>query len=114
LIWTGRQIDAHEALRIGLVEEVVDTVVVNDDQEAHSNSVVDDRAIELAFHIARNAGPVAVRASKEAIDRGLKELDINDALEIERECYAKTLATRDRLEGLAAFKEGRSPIYKGC
>jgi methylglutaconyl-CoA hydratase len=36
-----------------------------------------------------------------------------DALEVERECYARTLPTKDRLEGLAAFREGRPPDYKG-
>lgn len=35
------------------------------------------------------------------------------ALEVERECYARTLPTKDRLEGLAAFRDGRSPEYKG-
>jgi methylglutaconyl-CoA hydratase len=38
---------------------------------------------------------------------------MNDALEIERECYAKVLPTQDRLEGLFAFKEGRQPVYMG-
>ena len=35
------------------------------------------------------------------------------ALHVEGECYARTLDTNDRLEGLAAFKEGRTPNYKG-
>ena len=35
------------------------------------------------------------------------------ALEVERECYARTLPTKDRLEGLAAFRDGRTPEYNG-
>jgi len=66
----------------------------------------------LAHKICQNA-PVAVRAAKEAVKRGMAEPTIRHALNIERECYARTLPTKDRLEGLAAFREGRKPNYKG-
>ena len=66
----------------------------------------------LALQIAKNA-PIAVRAAKEAVCRGLQASSMEKALEVERECYARTLPTKDRLEGLAAFREGRSPDYKG-
>lgn len=36
-----------------------------------------------------------------------------DALAVEKKCYARLLASADRLEGLAAFKEGRTPVYRG-
>ena len=124
LIWTGRRFDADEAYRIGLVEEVVvvggdsssggDVSPSSSSSSSSSSSVVDDRALEFAFDIARNSGPVAVRAAKEAIDDGMKELDLDVALNVvERRCYGQTLPTKDRLEGLASFKEGRRPIYKG-
>jgi methylglutaconyl-CoA hydratase len=100
LIWTGRKLSGEEALLYGLVEEVVPA------------GEATDRAMELAFQIAQN-GPIGIRASKEAIDRGLECNDMYDALEIERRCYAKVLPTKDRLEGLAAFKEGRKPQYTG-
>lgn len=36
-----------------------------------------------------------------------------EALAVEKECYARLLASADRLEGLAAFREGRTPNYRG-
>jgi methylglutaconyl-CoA hydratase len=100
LIWTARKINADEALTYGLVEQVV---------PAGDATKV---AVEIGFRIAAN-GPIAIKASKEAIERGLECRDMKDALEIERHCYSKVLPTLDRLEGLAAFKEGRPPSYRG-
>jgi enoyl-CoA hydratase/carnithine racemase len=100
LIWTGRQISATEAYAFGLVQAVVD------------QGQATNKALELAWEFCKN-GPVAIRASKDAIDRGITASNMTEALEIERECYARVLPTHDRLEGLAAFKEGRTPNYKG-
>lgn len=66
---------------------------------------------DLAGLIARN-GPVAVQAAKQAIRSGLK-VDIVKGLEIEKENYRKTIGTEDRLEGIRAFLEKRTPDYKG-
>lgn len=99
LIFTARRIDASEAARIGLVEDVV------------APQDVLARARDLAGRIAAN-GPVAVRAAKEAIDRGAS-LPLDDALRLETELYGRTLDTDDRLEGLAAFREKRAPVYRG-
>jgi methylglutaconyl-CoA hydratase len=100
LIWTGRRIQGEEALEYGLVQKVVPP------------GQALDQAMELAWKIAGN-GPIAIRASKEAIERGMTASDMKEALEIERQCYARVLPTKDRLEGLAAFKEGRNPNYTG-
>lgn len=99
LIFTARRIDAAEAFAIGLVQEIV--------EPDHLRA----RAAELASAIAAN-GPVAVRAAKEAIDRGL-DLPLDDALRLETELYGSTIDTKDRLEGLAAFREKRAPEYRG-
>lgn len=66
----------------------------------------------IAGDIAKN-GPLAVRAAKMAIDRGLETHDMSNALEIEKECYASILPTYDRLEGLDAFNNRRQPVYVG-
>lgn len=100
LIFTGRRIDSATALAYGLVEYWI--------EEGQAES----KAIELAWEIAKN-GPVAIRAAKEAIDVGMSNKDMTNALLVERRCYNRTIPTEDRLEGLAAFKEGRSPTYKG-
>jgi len=102
LIRTGRKLRGETALDYGLVNEVV--------PEGRSAT---ERAMDLAARIAAH-GPVAIRASKAAIQRGGEMACTNDdALEIERECYAEVVPTEDRLEGLRAFQEGRPPIYKG-
>ncbi|MFT5732291.1 MAG: enoyl-CoA hydratase/carnithine racemase [Planctomycetota bacterium] len=99
LILTGRKINAEEAERIGLLNRVA------------PRASLTAAATELAQIIASN-GPVAVRAAKDAIDRGT-EAPITEGLEIEATCYQRVLPTQDRLEALAAFAEKRKPIYQG-
>ena len=91
LIFTGRFVDAEEALRIGLV----DRVVAPDD--------VYTEALALAKQFA-NGPAYALRAAKEAIDRGL-ETDLTTGLEIERMLFAGLFATRDRELGMSSFVE---------
>jgi enoyl-CoA hydratase/carnithine racemase len=99
LILTARRIDAAEAERIGLVNAIA------------AEGKLMETALEVAAAIAAN-GPVAVRAAKRAIDEGC-ERPLPEGLEIEARCYKETLATRDRLEALAAFAEKRKPRYVG-
>lgn len=99
MIATARRVDADEALRIGLVHEVV---------EPGAAAI---RAAEIAARVAANA-PIAVRAAKEAVLRGV-DARLDEGLALESELYERTLGTKDRLEGLAAFREKRAPIYRG-
>nr|WP_206529391.1 enoyl-CoA hydratase [Brevibacillus sp. SYP-B805] len=99
LIFTARRVPAAEALRIGLVNRVVP-----DDQ-------VMAAAFELANRMAENA-PIALAQAKYAIDFGL-EADLATGLAIESNAYQVLIPTKDRLEGLEAFKEKRKPVYRG-
>ena len=99
LIFTAQPIDASEALNIGLVEQITD------------KDALLDVTTNLAKQIAQN-GPIALKQAKLAINQGL-QTDLAKGLEIEHSCYQKTIPTKDRIEGLTAFKEKRKPIYKG-
>jgi enoyl-CoA hydratase/carnithine racemase len=91
LIYTGRFVAAEEALAIGLV----DAVVAPDD--------VYTAAVEMASRYAR--GPAfALRAAKEAIDRGL-EVSVEAGLALERQLFASLFATEDRTIGMTSFLE---------
>ncbi len=99
LIFTGRRVDAQEALNIGLVNQICDP---GDLMEACS---------QMAAMICET-GPVAIEQAKYAINYGL-ETDMHTGLAIESNAYWVCIPTEDRLEGLAAFKEKRKPVYKG-
>ncbi|MFC1915474.1 enoyl-CoA hydratase/isomerase family protein [Chloroflexota bacterium] len=98
LLLTGKPIDAHEAHRIGLVNIVVP-------QEA-----VMPTAREWAETICQ-AGPLAVRATKEAMIRG-SSLTLEDGLKLENALEAYIMSTEDYTEGTTAFSEKRKPDFK--
>ncbi len=91
LIFTGRFVQADEALAIGLVDQVF----------------APERVYEEALAWARQfagAASFAVRAAKESIDRGI-EVDLETGLEIERQQFAALFATEDRTIGMSSFVE---------
>jgi enoyl-CoA hydratase len=99
LVFSGRLIDAQEALRIGLVDAV-----------APAGTVL-QQALDYA---ARFAGSprLAVGAAKRAIDQGI-DLPLREATLLEVEWFARSFRTDDRREGLAAFLEKRPAQFKG-
>jgi len=99
LIFTGRRVPAEEALAIGLVNHVCAP-----DQLLKT---CDAMAAEIC-----ETGPIAIEQAKYAINHGL-ETDLHTGLAIESNAYWVTIPTQDRLEGLAAFREKRKPVYKG-
>ncbi|WP_284140070.1 MULTISPECIES: enoyl-CoA hydratase [unclassified Virgibacillus] len=99
LIFSGSPVYAEEAVQLGIVEQLYD------------NTELMDQVFSLAETIAAN-GPIALRQAKQAINRGL-EVDLSTGLEIEHLCYKETIPTKDRMEGLRAFKEKRKPNYTG-
>ncbi|XP_072137795.1 methylglutaconyl-CoA hydratase, mitochondrial isoform X2 [Mobula birostris] len=103
LIFSGRVVDGTEAKAIGLVSHVVEQ---NEEGDAAYH-----RALSLAKEFLPQ-GPIAVRLAKLAINHGV-EVDLKTGLEIEEACYAQVIPTKDRIEGLNAFKEKRLPRYTG-
>jgi enoyl-CoA hydratase/carnithine racemase len=99
MIFRARRITAQEGLEIGLFLEVVEP------------DRLIDRSLELAREIAEN-GPVALAQAKYAINKGA-EVSLPMGLAIESNAYAVTIPTKDRTEGLTAFREKRKPVYTG-
>jgi len=91
IIFTGRFVKADEALAIGLADRVVPADQVYDEAVAWARQFV-------------GGASYAVRAAKEAIDRGL-EVDLDTGLEIERQQFAALFATEDRTIGMRSFVE---------
>ena len=99
LIFTGRRLDAREALAMGLVNRVV------------PRGEALNTARELASQIAAN-GPIAVRHAKAAANRAL-DVDLISGLEYETDQFALLFSTDDAREGMTAFMERRKPEFQG-
>lgn len=99
LIFTGRRVDAEEALHIGLANKICPAEALLDECRAMAAMICE-------------TGPIAIQQAKHAINYGL-ETDIGTGLAIESSAYWTLIPTEDRLEGLAAFREKRKPVYKG-
>lgn len=99
LILTGKNIDAAEANRIGLVNMVVD----------------DDKLMETAQKIAGQiAGKSTVQTAfiKSLVNKGT-DIDINTACALEISYFSSSFSTNDQKEGMKAFLEKRKPEFKG-
>ncbi|MEO6570781.1 MAG: enoyl-CoA hydratase-related protein [Ilumatobacteraceae bacterium] len=88
---TGRQVDADEAFRIGLADEVV------------PGELLHERALALAAECARGA-VLSQAFAKQAIDRGLS-VPLADGLRIEQECFVESFRTNDSQIGVRSFLE---------
>eukprot|EP01017_Pseudomicrothorax_dubius_P011277 TRINITY_DN1418_c0_g3_i2.p1 TRINITY_DN1418_c0_g3~~TRINITY_DN1418_c0_g3_i2.p1 ORF type:complete len:189 (+),score=50.67 TRINITY_DN1418_c0_g3_i2:355-921(+) len=100
LIFTGKRLTAQESLNLGLVN------YVEEDYEKCYQ-----RALTIAKDII-NKGPIAIEMAKASLNYSI-EVDLNDGLQFEKMAYARIIRTEDRIEGLKAFNEKRSPQYKG-
>eukprot|EP00879_Flechtneria_rotunda_P020179 GHRR01021220.1.p1 GENE.GHRR01021220.1~~GHRR01021220.1.p1 ORF type:complete len:262 (+),score=91.38 GHRR01021220.1:407-1192(+) len=99
LIFSARRLSGSEAARLGLVDHCVE------------KGKAMERALEVAREIAQCA-PLSLRAAKAAINLGI-EVDLGTGLKMEEAVYTQLLPTKDRMEGLKAFAEKRTPKYTG-
>lgn len=99
LILTGSAIDANEAHRIGLVNQVV------------PREELMPATRKMMKRIMRN-GPAAVSAALQAVDHGL-DMRFEDGCKLEATLFGLLCATDDMKEGLGAFLEKRRPAFKG-
>lgn len=99
LILTGETISAHEAYRIGLVNEVVPA----------ENLI--DRAETILKQVAANA-PIAVKFSLDAANKGLDSSQ-SAGLALEASYFGICAASEDKKEGTSAFLEKRAPQFQG-
>ena len=100
LILLARRIEAAEAAALGIVNRT---------------TRAGETALECALELAKGfetAAPIAVAAALDAIDAAA-DLSLDAGLLHERRCYERTLASEDRLEALAAFREKRPPEFRG-
>lgn len=98
LIFTSARIDAEEAYRIGMCEQLVD------------EADLDETAAALAQRIAAQP-PLAVRAAKRAVNAAT-DVPIAEGLRIEAEGQATCLPSEDMREAITAFVEQRPPVYR--
>ena len=99
MILTGEIIDAQEALRIGLVNKVV------------SKKELMDVAVKVAQEMA-SKGSIALRYIKEAIYKGM-DMSLEQGLRLEADLYLLIHTSKDRTEGIQAFREKRAPQFEG-
>lgn len=99
LLYTGDLIDAAEALRIGLVDEVVPAAELR------------ARALALAAAIAQKS-PVALQLIKEAIRASLRT-PLDEGLRQETTLFGLAFSSEDKAEGVGAFLAKRTPDFKG-
>ena len=99
MVFTGEPIDAHEALRCGLISDLV----------------APDELIPVAEKLARQIGdnaPLSLRAAKIAL-RAAQSDSLASGLALERALWGALSVSRDREEGRAAFRERRPPRFIG-
>lgn len=99
LLLLGESVEADAALKMGLVEEVVD------------DSEVLTRALAIASKIA-SFSPIATQAVKASV-RAALSMPLEAGLRYENEIHVICMSAKDRLEGIKAFQEGRTAKFSG-
>jgi len=101
LLLTGRSIDAREAERLGLVNEVVPPAELMPAARRWAEQILD-------------CAPLSVRATKQAVMQGLDAPSLETAVSGRYEQLGAMLRSEDLREGSRAFAQKRRPVWKGC
>lgn len=99
MILTGNQIDAQEALRIGLVNKVVPLAELLPTAEAIARSIL-------------SKGQLTIRMAIKAVNATM-EVPLSEGLKIEAAIFGECCSTEDFKEGTTAFMAKRKPVFKG-
>ena len=99
LVLSGEHINAQEAFRIGLIDQLV------------PKAELDAAVAKLCGKLASKS-PIALAMGKEAINMGI-QADLRTGLSIEARCFCMCFGSQDRVEGMTAFLEKRKPVFKG-
>lgn len=98
LIYSAEMIDAQEAYRIGLVDEVVPAEELMEAAEKLAKTIM-------------SKAPIAIKMAKVAINNGINT-DLTIGVQFEAESYTSTFVSEDRVEGMKAFVEKRPAEFK--
>ncbi len=99
MMLTGAELQADEALRVGLVNRVAAPEQFLSEAETLAREIM-------------SLSPLAIRACLEAVTRGF-ELPLEEGLKLEAELFSSLFATEDMREGTRAFLEKRAPVFTG-
>ena len=99
LVLSGEHINAQEAFRIGLIDQLV------------PKAELDAAVAKLCGKLASKS-PIALAMGKEAINMGI-QADLRTGLSIEARCFCMCFGSEDRVEGMTAFLEKRKPVFNG-
>ena len=99
MILSGEHINAQEAFRIGLVDQLV--------PKAELDAAVGKLCGKLA-----SKSPIALAMGKEAVNMGM-QADLRTGISIEARCFCMCFGSQDRVEGMTAFLEKRKPVFQG-
>jgi enoyl-CoA hydratase len=99
MLLTGEPVGAAEALRLGLVDEVVPAGELMARGEALARTMA-------------GLAPLAITGILEAVQRG-GEMSLEDGLSVEAQIFGRLSGTEDKREGVAAFLEKRRPVWTG-
>lgn len=112
MVLTGRRVSGPEAYFLGIADRLVEVLPEEGKSEEEGKAEMMTRAreevlreaVRLAGEICEG-GPIAIRSALQAVNYAREE--------VENKMYERVVATEDRNEALAAFREKRRPVFKG-